>query len=489
VSLLDKESLRTLRDALDRLEAGFSALPSHQRATGAADEDVARVLREVADRLHDNYPYFHPLYAGQMLKPPHPVARVAYALAMWINPNNHALDGGRASSAMEREAIAEIARMFGWETHLGHLCGGGTMANLEALWVARESRPGETVVASSQAHYTHQRISGVLGIDFEAIPCDRFGRMDVEALARRLEASDKGGNAPAAPRLAGSKRRETPAAQNSRLEPRESRPRIGTVVATMGATATGAVDPLPLILELRERYGFRVHADAAYGGYFTLTETLAPETRRAFDRLAEVDSIVIDPHKHGLQPYGCGCVLFRDPSAGRFYKHDSPYTYFSSTELHLGEISLECSRPGAAAVGLWATQRLLPLVRGGDFARGLESGRAAALALHDRVRADARFVAAFRPELDIVIFAPRAPRVSEASAASRRVFDEAARRGLHLAVAELPIAFFDLAPAIARDRETITCLRSVMMKPEHHDWIDRIWKVLCDATDAAAAVR
>jgi tyrosine decarboxylase / aspartate 1-decarboxylase len=454
MSLLDKGSLRVLRDALDRLEAGFSSLPSRDTASGSSDdEDVARVLRDVADRLHDNYPYFHPLYAGQMLKPPHSVARIAYALAMWINPNNHALDGGRASSAMEREAIAEIARMFGWETHLGHLCGGGTMANLEALWVARESQPGEIVVASSQAHYTHDRISGVLGIDFEAIPCDRFGRMDADALARRLDAA--GGS------------------------------RIGTVVATMGATATGAVDPLPRILELRARHGFRVHADAAYGGYFTLTETLAPEARRAFDRLAEVDSIVIDPHKHGLQPYGCGCVLFRDPSAGRFYKHDSPYTYFSSTELHLGEISLECSRPGAAAVGLWATQRLLPLARGGEFARGLEIGRAAALALHDRLRGDARFVAGFPPELDIVIFAPRAPRVSDASAASRRVFDEAARRGLHLALAELPVAFFDLAPAIERDRETITCLRSVLMKPEHREWIDRIWQILCDATDAA----
>ena len=81
MSLLDKESLRVLRDALDRLEAGFSSLPSPETAPGSSDEDVARVLREVADRLHDNYPYFHPLYAGQMLKPPHPVARIAYALS------------------------------------------------------------------------------------------------------------------------------------------------------------------------------------------------------------------------------------------------------------------------------------------------------------------------------------------------------------------------------------------------------------------------
>src|SRR6202020_3634180 len=125
--------------------------------------------------------------------------------------------------------------------------------------------------------------------------------------------------------------------------------------------------------------------------------------KAAFARIGEVDSIVIDPHKHGLQPYGCGCVLFRDPNVGRLYKHDSPYTYFSSAELHLGEISLECSRPGAAAAALWATQRLLPLQRGGDFARGLERSREAALALYKKLHAGDKFIPAFEPELDIVV--------------------------------------------------------------------------------------
>src|SRR5438046_6206359 len=97
---------------------------------------LAEVLGATAERLPDNYTYFHPLYAGQMLKPPHPVARLPYALAMWINPNNHALDGGRATSAMEKEAVAEIAGMFGSKKFLGHLCGGGTMANPKSLWVA-----------------------------------------------------------------------------------------------------------------------------------------------------------------------------------------------------------------------------------------------------------------------------------------------------------------------------------------------------------------
>ena len=446
--MLELKSLELLIEAAERLDAGFSGLPTYEsKAPGI--ERMAEVLTATAERLRDNYPYFHPLYAGQMLKPPHPVARLAYALAMWINPNNHALDGGRATSAMEKEAVAEIARLFGWAGYLGHLCGGGTMANLEALWVAGQLLPGKKILASEQAHYTHGRICGVLQLPFETVPCDSRGRMDANALAKRAGRGD-----------------------------------IGTVVATMGTTATGSVDPLPEILDVGEKHRFRVHADAAYGGYFVLTETLGEDAARAFARIGETDSVVIDPHKHGLQPYGCGCVLFRDPEVGRLYKHDSPYTYFSSAELHLGEISLECSRPGAAAAALWATQRLLPLRRGGEFARELECGRKAALALYEKLRADSRFVTAFAPELDIVVFAPRAATVTEASALSRKVFEGAARRDLHLAVAELPVRFWEAnLGAMKQDRETLTCLRSVLMKPEHLDWVERIWGLLSLSAD------
>ena len=446
--MLDKDSLELLAVAAERLDAGFAELP--QFVTRPTDRDLmVKVLAAAADRLQDNYPYFHPLYAGQMLKPPHPVAQLVYALAQCINPNNHAIDGGRATSAMEKEAVAGIARMFGWGEHLGHLCGGGTMANLEALWAAGQLVPDKRILASEQAHYTHSRISGVLKLPFTSVPCDAQGRMDLAKLQEELERGD-----------------------------------VGTVVVTMGTTATGSVDPLAEILELRERHGFRVHADAAYGGYFLLAGNLAETTRRHFDLLCRVDSIVIDPHKHGLQPYGCGCVLFRDPGVGQLYKHDSPYTYFSSRELHLGEISLECSRAGAAAAALWATQELLPLTRGGEFARRLDDCRTAALDLYGRLRADTRFVAAFPPELDIVIFAPRAASASETSERARLIFNAAAGKNLHLAIAQLPVAFLGVnLGAMKRDRDTISYLRSVLMKPEHKDWIGRIWELLSEATD------
>jgi glutamate/tyrosine decarboxylase-like PLP-dependent enzyme len=255
------------------------------------------------------------------------------------------------------------------------------------------------------------------------------------------------------------------------------------VVATLGTTAIGAVDPLDQILALREKYSFRVHVDAAYGGYFRLIpESLDEPARLAYAAIDQADSIVIDPHKHGLQPYGCGCILFRDPAVGRFYKHDSPYTYFTSKELHLGEISLECSRAGAAAVALWATQQLLPLQPGGEFARGLASGRRAALDLDRRLRNDHRFQPlASPPELDIVVWALNAATPEQASELAQKVFDRAAACHLHLALVQLPRSWFETSGQLEGPTGTITCLRSVLMKPEHEAWLSRIWERLSDA--------
>ena len=344
---------------------------------------------------------------------------------------------------MEKEAVADIAQMFGWDTHLGHLCGGGTMANLEALWVAGRLAPGKKIVASEQAHYTHHRLTEVLHLPFQSIPCDSKAKMDLNALEDVLKKGD-----------------------------------VGTVVATMGTTAAGSVDPLPDILELKDKYHFRLHADAAYGGYFILAENLDIKTRLSFDRIGEVDSIVIDPHKHGLQPYGCGCVLFKEPSVGKFYKHASPYTYFSSTALHLGEISLECSRAGASAVALWATMQMFPLTRRGEFARGIEDGRKAAMVFFEKIQGDQRFLTAFPPELDIVIWAPKSGKASEITNRSKAIFEAAAKQDLHLAVATFPKTMLSQNWDIDWDHEQVACLRSCLMKAEHLKWVEHIWQIL-----------
>ena len=450
---LEKQSIFLLPKALEILERSFQDLPIFDPKINL--NDVEAVLTQVANRMRDNYPYPHPYYIGQMLKPPHPVARLAYTLSLWINPNNHALDGGKASSAMEKEAVTRLGSLFGWKECLGHLCSGGTMANLEALWISKCLKPGKKVVASSQAHYTHSRLCAVLDIPFAPVETDNRAKMDLNALHSILKNDD-----------------------------------VGTVVVTMGATGTGSFDPLPEILKLRDKFDFRIHADAAYGGYFILADNLLPETKDALNHLQQVDSIVVDPHKHGLQPYGCGCVLFKDPSIGKYYKHESPYTYFTSDELHLGEISLECSRPGSSAVALWATQQLLPMVKGGVFARDLEKVREAALRLYDFLKNDSRFITCLDPELDILIWGLKGSSASEISFRSDKFFEMTASKGLHLAKVNLPKPLLEnYWHDVEWDQETTICMRSCIMKPEVIDWLDDIKNLMIQSADAVLEIK
>src|SRR5690606_34303520 len=234
---------------------------------------------------------------------------------------------------------------------------------------------------------------------------------------------------------------------------------------------------------LLRRYGARLHVDAAYGGFFVVLAALRADEREArgyatfpaehFRALAACDSVVVDPHKHGLQPYGCGCVLFRDPSVGRFYRHDSPYTYFTSDALHLGEISLECSRPGAAAGALWLTLRALPLRPddglGPILAACLRAARAWAARLADSDALDLYLP----PETDIVTFFPRTaePTLSAVDAASQRLFAAAmedAADPVFLSLYRVPAeALRARFPALEADQPHVRILRSVLMKPEH----------------------
>ena len=437
--LLEKNSLDLLKKALEKLETGFD-LPDLE--ANIDYQAMEKVLGDVAERMQNNYPYFHPLFAGQMLKPPHPVARLAYMLAMWINPNNHAMDGSKASSPMEKEVVSDLAQLFGFETHLGHLTGGGTMANLEGLWVAGKIHPDKKILASDQSHYTHERISDVLKLGFEKVKTDNQGKMDLEDLERKLK-SDQ----------------------------------VGTVVVTMGTTGLGMVDPLKEILDLKKNYDFRIHADAAYGGYFRLLENLEDQVQTHYSLLDQVDSLVVDPHKHGLQPYGCGCILFQDPSVAQHYLHDSPYTYYTSDELHLGEISLECSRAGASAVGLWATHQLLPPVRGGAFAKELSKSREAALKLHDKLKESEQFVSLVKPETDIVVWAIKGQSTSEMSEAAQDFFGKAETNQLYLSLYKFPTEKLDQAD-FEINSEYLTCLRSCLIKPEHEDWLEEIWERL-----------
>lgn len=411
-------------------------------------ERVDQVFTELVNRLQGNYPFHHPQYAGQMLKPPHPLAWAAYSLAMTINPNNHALDGGPPTSVMEKEVIAKIARMIGYnEIYLGHLTSSGTIANLEALWVARSIHPGKAIAYSSAAHYTHSRMCQVLGVESIEIPLGADGKMDLDALS---DVSDK----------------------------------VGTVVVTMGTTGLGSVESLHEILPLCNENNIRVHVDGAYGGFYKLLEHSGKINPMPWENLNQVDSFVVDPHKHGLQPYGCGCVMFKDPGVGKFYKHDSPYTYFSSKELHLGEISLECSRAGASAAALWTTLKLFPLDADTGLGNILKQCREAALNFSQLLETSDKFSVLVEPDLDIVTYFARFKGMtsSKISEVSKNLFTQGMQDkedGMHLSLYRVSSSFLSrLFPDVVADADETVVLRSVLMKPEHKKFAPELLKRL-----------
>jgi glutamate/tyrosine decarboxylase-like PLP-dependent enzyme len=423
---------------LDKWRSSFGEFQSE----GANKDKISSIIQELTERLKGNYPFHHPSYAGQMLKPPHPIAWIAYSLAATVNPNNHALDGGPPTSVMEKEVTAKMAKMVGYAEFLGHLSSSGTFANLEALWVLSQTLPkGKKVAYSSQAHYTHERICSVLHIPTIKIPALPNGEWDWTFIDLHKE-------------------------------------EIGAFVVTMGTTGMGIVEPLEKVLAFKKKQSIKIHVDSAYGGFFKLIEDELP-SKIHWKLMREADSIVIDPHKHGLQPYGCGCVLFKDPKVGLYYKHDSPYTYFSSDDLHLGEISLECSRAGASAAAFWATIELFDLTKDG-LGSIIHLCRKAALVFANEIQIEKNFGLVAEPELDIVVYYPlSAKSATELSDLSRKIFTHGMNlplnEGFHLSLFTIDSSLIKAKnDGFVCDSNQTVVLRSVFMKPEQLEFIPEL---------------
>jgi glutamate/tyrosine decarboxylase-like PLP-dependent enzyme len=452
---MDSSLFQTIQPFLQQLQKwknSFGPFTTHPSLI-VEDSIIQETLRTLSERLTGNYPFHHPSYAGQMLKPPHPVAALAYSLTMGLNPNNHALDGGPPSSEMEKECVHALANLFGYhDPYLGHLSSSGTIANLEALWVARSIHPKKGIAYSSEAHYTHGRMAQVLGMEAHSFQLDTDQLDSEHSITEHLDAL-----------------------------PFDS---IGTLIVTMGTTGLGKVEPLAHILDWAHSRGIRIHIDAAYGGFFKTISDLLPGPVTHWDRMNEADSIVIDPHKHGLQPYGCGCVLFKNPEVGVFYKHDSPYTYFSSEELHLGEISLECSRAGAAAAAFWATLQCFPLQSDLGFGPILTACHRAATKAFNYLNKSEVLTAYMAPELDIITYFAGEKNLQRSTSTISNLSKEIFHQGMahkdpsqQYFISLYTISSKDFSqrfPEIPVDSSDVILLRSVLMRPEQEYTVEEL---------------
>lgn len=450
------EWLQVLDDAVGSLEEWESAWPAFVDSARGSAGLGREVLLELAERLADNLPYFHPLYAGHMLKPPHPIAWAAHALTALVNPNNQTREVGQATTEMELEVVDQIVAMLGFDAAVGHLTSSGTIANLEAMWIAREVHPDRAIACSRAAHYNYARIARLIGVRLVEVPCRADETIDPDALRTVLESEE-----------------------------------VGTVVATLGTTGLGVVDPLGDIVEIAAEHGCRVHVDAAYGGFFALLAGSPPMVAPApFRAIRRADSVTIDPHKHGLQPYGCGCIVHRDPGVLSFFHHDSPYTYADRDALHMGQIQLECSRAGASAAALWATLRALPLDRDRGLGPLLAACRGAAVDWATAIELSDVLRVVVPPQLDIVSFVvwPANRATVGASELSQWTLELIARgqtseEPFYLTRYDLDAArAASLLPGLEVDADHVTIVRACVMKPEHDAW----WPVLFHRISEAA---
>jgi glutamate/tyrosine decarboxylase-like PLP-dependent enzyme len=334
-------------------------------------------------RSEKNLPYFHPRYIAQMLKDPTIPTILGYVSFMLSNPNNHAYEGGPVTSEMEMEVISMLLKFIGFQEGWGHLTSGGSLANLEALWVVRDFYPEGTVYFSEVSHYSWKRICKILNIKkFKEVPVDRNFRIDLSKLEDEFK-----------------------------LNP----PMF--VMTNLGSTGTGSVDDIESILELKKKYHFHLHIDAAYGGFirsvildeenkiipFTSVKNLSEFVYNQFLCMQKADSITIDPHKHGLISYGAGAVLYKEEGLRSIVLNTAPYTYHKTDKPNIGMFSLEGSRPGAMAAACYLTYKVIPLNKSG-IGKITGNSLAASKKLFSILSESEKFKNLNYPDLDINCF-------------------------------------------------------------------------------------
>ena len=277
-----------------------------------------------------------PRFFGYVFGSGEPVAALADLLASVLNQNVTAWRSAPAAVALERQLIGALATALGCQGYRGSFCGGGSMANLMALAMAREARspanlsgvrPG-VVYASTEVHMSIPKAMAVLGLgrdNLRLIATDERLRMSLPDLRAAIAADRARGLTPLA------------------------------VVATSGTVNTGSIDPLEDIGALCREQGLWMHIDGAYGALAALA---VPER---FAGLNAADSLSLDPHKWLYQPLDCGVLLFRDAARARqAFCYTGDYAKSLTEDPLEGfaffEESLELSRR-FRALKLWLSMR------------------------------------------------------------------------------------------------------------------------------------
>lgn len=376
-----------------------TAIPDAPQGMCSYLEDLAEDVVKYSTRTSS------PRFLGHMTSALPYFVRPLAELIAETNQNVVKVETARSMSLLERQALAmmhravyELPDSF-YRDHvqdpastLGIGTSGGTMANLTALWCARNRSLGAgdgfggveseglpaalhfhgyedaVIVGSALMHYSFDKAAGVLGIgtrNLLKVPVDREQRVDARALRRIVRGCQ-------------ARRRH-----------------IIAVVGIAGTTDAGSVDPLPDLAEIAREAGAHFHVDAAWGGPLIFSE----QHRSRLAGIEWADSVTIDGHKQLYLPIGLGMLLFRDPAAARAIEKHARYILREGS-ADLGQRSLEGSRPGMI-VFLHAALKLLG--RNG-YAYLVDEGIRKARYMADAIRAAPEYELLAEPQTNIVLY-------------------------------------------------------------------------------------
>lgn len=485
-------------------------------------------LTRLLERLDGENPKFTPRFLGHMTSEIALPALLGHLAVLLHNPNQTSREVSVVSSGIEEEAIGGLLEMVGFSSRdgRGHFTGGGTLANIEALWRALHRLDCTTALGLFLVENNRMTREDFLSVRsrswswFEgqmiSLPpgsLDAFSRLKLGCVSFAetfqrvsgapylepvvLAPASRHFSWPKAVALLGLGKNalcEIPLDESGRLslsclDEAISRARVegravGLVVSVSGATGTGTVDPIGKIQdaidEITTTSGetYWHHVDAAYGGYFCSLlngrgGVLSKDVENSLRAIARVNSVTLDPHKLGFVPYSCGAFLARDPFHYRSPSFDAPYLL--SDNDGSWQHTIEGSRAGTGAAATWMANQTIGLGTEGYgriLQRGLMATQEMMLALSG---ARMKISLVGPPDLNILCFflARSADSLSNCNRRTLecfRQFQESpnfsiSKTELKLNVHARQCSQALTAKGIEADENKLVCLRVVLMNP------------------------
>ena len=289
-------------------------------------ENIAPLLAEVNAQLHHSMNAAHPGYIGHMDSIPTTVSVIADLLIAALNNNMLSVEMSPVFSRLETLVLKQIAQLFGLGPEAnGVLVSGGSLANLQALIVARnqafnaleygipaEQRP--VFFVSEVAHTSFKKASMVMGLGTKAaipIATNQNSQIDIDDLKAKLAQAKIAGQQPFA------------------------------IVATAGTTVTGSIDPIVEMAHIAKLHQLWFHVDAAYGGALMFSDRY----RSQLAGIEQADSVTFNPQKWLYVAKTCAMVMFRQfDQLQQHFRVLAPYMHNHDDWPNLGELTVQGTR-------------------------------------------------------------------------------------------------------------------------------------------------